>query len=208
MTLKRIQVRISGLQGFTAVELVVVLLLMGTMAALAIPRAIKQTPQQEVDRAARQLVRDLEQARLRAMASKRVVRVAFYPAQGYYAAVALTTADGESTSEMSAEAADAYLLARGAGDGARSVDLPGRVTFGSGEATLDPLGEAAAGDAVSLLQDQVEFGPRGLVRPVDGVRKGGAIFLAHRDDPHAVAAVTVQGSGAFRAWRFRNGGWQ
>ncbi len=140
MTLKRIQVRISGLQGFTAVELVVVLLLMGTMAALAIPRAIKQTPQQEVDRAARQLVRDLEQARLRAMASKRVVRVAFYPAQGYYAAVALTTADGESTSEMSAEAADAYLLARGAGDGARSVDLPGRVTFGSGEATLDPLG--------------------------------------------------------------------
>jgi hypothetical protein len=33
------------------------------------------------------------------------------------------------------------------------------------------------------------------------------IFLTHGDDPSAVAAVSISGAGAFRAWRHRNGTW-
>ncbi len=195
-------------RGFTIFEVVIVLVLFGVMAAVAVPRAFRVSPRQEVRQAARQMARDLEQARLRAIAAKRIVRVSFDQSKGFYAAFMDVSADrSASVSETAEEARAARFLARGSTAGIPGAELPKHVRFGFGSATQGPL-DYPAGDPIILSDDRVEFDTRGMVRPVSGVRSGGAIVLTHENDPAATSAVTISGSGAFRAWDYRDGNWR
>lgn len=191
--------------GFTILEMVIVLLVMGMMMSLTLPRAVKSTPKQQVDRAARQLARDLEGVRLRAMSTKRNVRMSFYQTSDFYAAFMDMTSDRSGQiSETVDEARNARIVAHGSNGGIPGVSLPDNVKFGVGQASSDPLGNSAT-DPIALTDDHVDFNSRGMVTPIGG---GGVIFLTHETDPSAVAAVTISGSGAFRSWRYRNGEWK
>jgi len=200
--------RLIDRRGFTIIEMVIVILLMGAMAAVSVPRALRTTPQQDVHKAARQVMRDLESARMRAIAAKRIVRVSFYPTKDFYAAFQDVTSERSgSITETSQEARASRFLVRGSRSGIPGAELIAKVEFGFGEASAGPLG-ASSGDPVVFEDDYVEFDARGMVRPRNGVRSGGAIFVTHEVDPSAVSAVTVSGSGAFRTWDYRDGKWR
>ena len=186
-------------------EMVIVLLMMGMIVSVAVPRAMKSSPKQEVDRAARQLARDFEGARMRAMATKRIVRMSFYENKSFYCAFMDMTSNRSGTiSETLDEARNSRLVAHGSYGGIPGVILAGQVEFGQGTASTGPYGNSAS-DAITFDNDHVEFNTRGMVTPIGG---GGVIFLTHLTDPDAVAAVTVSGSGAFRSWRYRGGEWK
>lgn len=192
-------------RGFTIIEMVIVLLLFGMMTAIAVPRAFKTTPRQEVDRAANQLARDLDGARLRAMATKRIIRVTFDETRGFYAAfIDVTEGRTGDIQETAEEARNARLLARGSIGAIPGVLLPEHVDFSKGSASWGPLGGWAT-DPITLADDRVEFTARGMVRTIGG---GGVVYISHEDDPSVVAAVTISGSGAIRPWRYANNEWK
>lgn len=178
--------------GFTLIEMITVLTLMGAMLGIAIPM-MRVSPQQKVETAARQLVRDLELVRTRALAARKTVRVNFDAGAGSYVGYLDENKDGlfdESTVELTALRSF----------GVREIGTD--VRFGVGSAGVlagDPS------DAVTFDNDRVHFGPTGVTDPF-GTR--GTIYLVHRDDASAVAAVTVTGSGSFKVWRHTGGVWE
>ena len=191
-------------RGYTLVEMIVVMVMLAVVVAVAVPRGLKTSPQLQVDMAARGLTRDLEKVRMRAIAAKRRVQVSFVAGASFYTAY-MDISPGrtgliESTAE---EVHESRLVTRGSFDGVPGVQLPKGVIFGFGDAAAGPLGGPAS-DPVTLEGDRVEFDSRGMVVPAGS---GGVIFLTHEDDPSAVAAVSVSGAGAFRAWRHRSGEW-
>jgi len=201
MTLTRLRNR----QGITIVELVVVAFLIGAVATVAIPRALKTSPRQELARATRQLARDLEQVRTQALAAKRSVRVRFDAAANFYTAYMDVSETRSGTiSESTEEVRESRLIARDSHEGVPGVSLPGRVKFGAGVAARGPLGEGAS-DPILLEDDRVEFNARGMVVPLG---TNGVVFLTHESDPSVVAAVTISGAGSFQAWHYRDGKWE
>ncbi len=187
------------------VELIVVTVLIGLVASLAIPRALKTTPRQEANRAARQLARDLEQVRTQAVSAKRTARMKFDVSGDFYTAFMdiSDTRDG-TIQEIEEEVRESRLVARGNYGGLPGVELPKTLKFGSGDASAGPLGGATS-DPITLDSDQVEFNSRGMVMPLGS---SGVIFLEHENDPSAVTAVTISGAGAFQAWRYIDGRWE
>jgi type II secretory pathway pseudopilin PulG len=191
-------------RGFTIIEMIVIMLLLAVAASIALPRALKSSPQQQVDLAARTLTRDLEQLRMRAIASKRSVRVRFYTGSQFYSAfMDITPERLETIAETADEVRESGLFTRGSAEGVPGVPLPTGVVFGVGSATTGPAGYAVA-DPVALTNDYVEFDSRGMVKPAGSA---GVVFISYQEDPRAVAAVTITGASAFRTWRYRGGSW-
>ncbi|NIN71638.1 MAG: prepilin-type N-terminal cleavage/methylation domain-containing protein [Gemmatimonadetes bacterium] len=197
--------RLSDTRGVTMLELIVVALLIGVAAAMALPRALHRSPRHELTSAAKQLTRDLEQARTRALSAKRLVRVRFDASENFYTAFMDTTrARSGEIFEQAVEVHEAKIVTHGSLGGLPGVELPGQVVFGAGAASAGPLGEGTS-DPVLLVNDYVQFNSRGMVTPLG---TDGVIFLTHEGDPSLVAAVTISGAGAFQAWHYRNGGWE
>ncbi len=191
-------------QGITIIELIVIMLIMAVVASMALPRALRPTPERQVDQAARALTRDLEQVRMRAMAAKRSVRVRFYPASDFYTAfMDVTPARLSRFTESGDEVRASGLLTQGSREGVPGVPLPKGVVFGTGAASAGPSGLSAS-DPVTLADDRLELSARGMVVPEGS---GGVIYLTHEDDLETVAAVTISGAGAFQTWRLRGDRW-
>jgi prepilin-type N-terminal cleavage/methylation domain-containing protein len=181
-------------RGFTLIEMLVVVTVMGLMMAIIIPR-MRTSPGQYVSIAARQVVRDLESTRARALTARRATRVCFNPSvTGDYAGFL----DDDNNGTIAETAAEVTALesfpARTLGDG---------VIFGKGNATGIPGDTLSL--AVTLSDDDVDFDSRGIPAPFGA---GGVVYLTHPDDPNFVAAIQIQAAGSFRLWYWRGGGWQ
>ncbi|KPK65411.1 MAG: hypothetical protein AMS21_04780 [Gemmatimonas sp. SG8_38_2] len=191
-------------RGFTLIEMIVVMLMLAVVASVALPRAVKSSPELQVDLAARALARDLEQLRMRAIAAKRNMRVVFDESENFYTAfMDLTPERSGSFSHTDEEVRESGLLTRGSSEGVPGVRLRKNVEYGSGSASVGPQAFAADGP-VNLENDRVEFDARGMVIPAGS---SGVIYLVHSDEPAAVAAVTISGASAFHTWRYRGGRW-
>jgi prepilin-type N-terminal cleavage/methylation domain-containing protein len=174
-------------RGFTIVELLTVLTIVGIALAVIVPR-FRLSPSQTVAAEARQLARDLEVARTRALATKRSAQVVFDVARNSYTGYLDHDGDGkflESATEMQA------LQGRG------NVDLSPEVRFGRGSASAAP--DDMLSGAVTFPNTRATFGPNGLTTPF-GAR--GTIYIVSNKDPNVVAAVSVTGGGSFKVWRY------
>jgi prepilin-type N-terminal cleavage/methylation domain-containing protein len=182
--------------GFTLLELIVVLTIVGIALAVVVPR-FRLSPSQRVAADAQQVLRDLELARTRALATRRSAQMVFDVAGNRYTGYLDDNGDGtflQSASEMQA------LRGRG------PVGLSPEVSFGRGGATALP-GDTAATAAVTFQNNRVTFGPSGVTTPF-GAR--GTVYLRNKQDQQVVAAVSVTGAGSFKLWRYNKdaGAWQ
>ncbi|HSG80750.1 MAG TPA: GspH/FimT family protein, partial [Gemmatimonadota bacterium] len=186
--------RLRNNRGVTLMELIVVALLLGVVASVALPRALRTTPRQQLSRATRQLARDLELVRTQAVASKRLVRVYFDVGNEFYTAFLDITSNRAGTiDEVEDEVRQSRMVTRDKVGGLPGVSLPSKIVFGYGSASTSPLGGPVS-DPVPFDSDRVEFNSRGMVTPL-GTQ--GVVYLEHEDDPSVVAAVTISGAGAF-----------
>ena len=70
--------------GFSFVELMVVIALVGALAAISMPSFLRGMPEKRVKAAARNMYANLQKARLLAVKRNRKVTVRFHEADGYY----------------------------------------------------------------------------------------------------------------------------
>lgn len=185
-----------AVRGFTIVEMIAVLGIVGIALAIVVPR-FRLSPSQRVAADARQVLRELELVRTRALSTRRPAQMVFDLADNTYTGYLDDNGDGaflETASEAQA------LRGRG------PVALSPEVSFGRGGATVLP-GDTAATTAITLMNQRVMFGPSGVTRPF-GAR--GTVYLMSRLDPNVVAAVSVTGAGSFKLWRYNKeaGVWQ
>lgn len=82
--------RTDNVRGFTLIELVLVLAVLAVISAMAIPSVLNTTRQIRLTANARQVERELQSARMKAVKSNRAIRVHFNcPATGQYRSVEL-----------------------------------------------------------------------------------------------------------------------
>ena len=180
-------------KGFTLIEMLIAITLVSVMMAIAIP-FMKVSTTRRVRTQASQLSRDLELARTRALSTRSNVRLVFDESGKNYIGYMDDDRDGKIL-----EKPEETLALRGFG----RRDLSPDVSYGRGSAGAVP-GDTGSG-GITFLASEVEFNGRGVTIPF-GTR--GAVYFTHRDDPEAVAAVTVTGSGTVKLWVYRGGQWQ
>ena len=180
--------------GFTLIEMLLIMTILGLMMSIIVPR-MRTSPGQHVSIQARQVVRDLENARSRALTTRRATRVCFTPAiAGSYAGFL----DDDNDGAIAETAAEVAAL--------RSVParvFEHRVAYGRGNAT--PIPGDTLGTPITLSANDVDFDSRGIPAPFGA---GGVVYLSHPDEPNFAAAIEVQAAGSFRLWFWRGGGWQ
>jgi type II secretory pathway pseudopilin PulG len=182
-----------GRTGTTLAEMLVVIVLVSICLSIAVPR-IRVSQATRVKAAADQLARDLELARSRALATRSLTRVAVNSVAGTYAGYL----DQDRNGVLGQTAAETAAL-----EAYRSRSIDSEVRFGRGGAP-DLPGYAGAG-SITLPNSRVDFDSRGLTTPL-GTK--GVIYLWSATDPNAVAAVSVSGAAAIRAWVYSGGVWQ
>jgi len=182
-------------KGFTLIEMMVVLVMVAMMLSIVVP-IMHSSPSQNVRAAAKQLGRDLEQARTRALASKSSLEIVFNTSGNSYTGYLDTDRNGlfnENTAEMQAAA------------GGFPVKLPGGISFNRGTASRVP-GDTTSSSAVSFTNNRLTFATNGITTPFG---TAGTIYLASTLNTGIVAAVTVSGAGSLRVWLYQGGGnWQ
>lgn len=181
-------------RGFSMIELILVLTVAGIVLGIAAPK-MRVSPTRKVRMTAIQLQRDLELTRTRALSTKKMARVAFDTNKKSYQGFLDHDRNGE-IGEQKRESEALHAFGR--------RDLPKDVDFGVGTAGRIPEDSTGAG-AITFEDELVEFGARGVTVPF-GQR--GVIYLVHRDDPDAVAAVGISGSASFKIWAYRDGAWR
>jgi type II secretory pathway pseudopilin PulG len=179
--------------GASLVEMLVVIVLIGICLKIAVPR-VRVSQASRVKAAADQLARDLEIVRSRALATRSLTRVVVNTVAGTYVGYLDDNRDGVlAQTAVETAALEAYH--------SRTIDSD--VRFGRGGAP-DLPGYAGAG-SITLPNSRVDFDTRGLTTPL-GTK--GVIYLWSATDPSAIAAVTVSGAAAIRAWVYHGGSWQ
>ncbi len=79
--------------------------------------------------------------------------------------------------------------------GARELEM--FVDFGRGNASPIPCDPSLL--AVTLTSNILNLSVQGVPEPWGST---GTIYLVHRDDGNAVAAISIASSGSFKAWRW------
>jgi prepilin-type N-terminal cleavage/methylation domain-containing protein len=181
-------------RGFSLIEILVVVVMVGLMLKIVVPR-FRVTNKTKARQAADLLVRDLETARARALATRSTARVALNVAARTYTGYLDSNRDGVIAQTAAETAALSVLRTRALETGIRI----GRT------ATPDVPGYAGAG-ATTLPSSRIDFDSRGLTTPL-GTR--GVIYVSSTTDTLAVSAVTISGAGGMQVWVYKGGGvWQ
>ena len=176
-----------GTHGFTLVELVVVIAMLIILTGIVAPR-IRVSPTRRVEGRAHQLVAHLELARSHALGRRQMTRVVFDETASTYTAY-VDDDRNDAITEIAAEVSAFPAF------GER--DLGAFVQFGRGNASAVP-GDSL-GLAVTLTDNKLNLSVRGVPEPWGTM---GTVYLVHRDDKNAVAAISIASSGSFKAWRW------
>jgi type II secretion system protein H len=180
--------------GFTLIELLIVVTLIGIMSAYLLPK-LRPTPARKVRESARQLARDLELARTRALSTKRATRIVV-TTTGAGSWVGYRDETGDNVIDETAAERDSLRAF-----GVRTLD--GEVQFGRG--TANPLPGWPLGDPTSFTGGKVNFASNGMTSPFGAQ---GVIYVRSRSNPALVSAIAVSGAGSIRVWTYKGGTWQ
>ena len=180
-------------RGVTLIEILVVVVMIGLMLRIVVPR-FRVSGATQSRQAADQLVRDLEIARSRALASRSIVRIAFNVAAKSYTGYLDANRDGV----LGQTAAETVAL-----NVFRTRALDSYVKMGRNTAP-DLPGYAGAGP-VTLPSTRVDFDSRGLTTPL-GTK--GVIYIVATSDTTQIAALSISGAGGIQSWVYKGGAWQ
>lgn len=180
-------------RGFTLIEILIVVVMIGLMLMIVVPK-FRVSNSTRARQAADQLVRELETARSRALATRSIVRIAFNVAARSYTGYLDANRDGVLGQTAAETAALSVFQTR---------TLETGVKIGR-NSTPDLPGYTGAG-ATTLPSTRIDFDSRGLTTPL-GTK--GVIYIVSTIDTTAVTAVSISGAGSIQAWVYRGGAWQ
>lgn len=174
-------------RGFTLIELVVVVAMLIILTGIVAPR-LPVSPTRRVEGRAHQMVAHLELARSHALGRRQMTRVIFDEMASTYTAY-VDDDRNDAITEIAAEVSAFPAF------GVR--ELGNFVQYGRGNALAVP-GDSL-GIAVSLTNNKLNLSVQGVPEPWGTM---GTVYLVHRDDKDAVAAISIASSGSFKAWRW------
>jgi type II secretory pathway pseudopilin PulG len=180
-----------SVQGFTIVELVIVMSIIMILAGIVAPR-LQVSASRRVEGMAHQMVAHLELARSNALGTRQMTKIIFDETEGTYTAYVDHDRDGNITEIFDEVTAFAEFGER---------DLEMFIEFGQGNASTIP-GDPSL-DAVTITNNTLDLSTQGVPEPWGTM---GTVYLVHRDDKDAVAAISIASSGSFKAWRWSPGG--
>ncbi len=185
-------------RGFTLVELMVTVAVIGILAGIGVPYLLVHLPTIRVNAAVRQVVGDFRLARTRAVEEGRDLFVQFAPAQNRY--TLYQDFDGNGAFDPSVDRP------------VKTVDLsalyPG-IAFATYSSGQNPSGGSLPADGVSFVSDRAQFHPRGTAG-------AGGVYLrpskdagVRRDRERGVTVIVP--TGRARAFRWTGAtatGWE
>lgn len=189
------QVKIEQ-RGFTLVEVIIVVAMIGILSAIAIPNIITWIPNYKLKSAARDLYSNMQKARLDAVKENRDGAMVFDVNNGRYYICSSPGVDNDwlGTDDDT-----------GGGDNIinQTIDLTNYksgINFGHGYATKGVPGDALPADDVSYIDNIVIFNPQ-------GTGSAGYVYLDHQENS-TTYAVGSQSSGVIVLRKGMGATWQ
>ncbi|MGH7499414.1 MAG: GspH/FimT family pseudopilin [Gemmatimonadales bacterium] len=189
----RLSSSIGARRGFTLIEMLVVVVMIGLMLRIVVPKFRVSTSTRS-RQAADQLVRDLETARSRALATRSTVRIAFNVAARSYTGYLDDNRDGV-LGQTAAETAALSVFRT------RTLDTGIKI----GRSSTPDLPNYTGAGATTLPSTRIDFDSRGLTTPL-GTK--GVLYIVSTTDTMAVTAVSISGAGSIQTWVYKGGVWQ
>lgn len=187
---------LSNSKGFSFVELMVVIALVGLLSAIGLPSLLRSLPEKRLKNAARSLYADLQKARLQAVKENAMAFMQFTPADGSY--VLYVDEDGDKSLDITV---DRLVMQVGLND-------YGAVQYGCNATTLNNWRQSPAAVGVpdttiptSGVTDNITFTNLGVANTED-------IYLQDDNVQEVCYAVTVSMLGSVKILRYNGSSWE
>jgi type II secretion system protein H len=181
----------TGQKGFTLVEVMIVVAIIGILTAIATPALLAWLPNVRLKAAARDLYSKMQRTRMEAIRTNGTRAIVFDPPTNSYLVCSSSGADTNWST-----IADNTVT--------ETVDLStynSGIGFGHGTATTSvPVG-AFPIDNVSYTSNVLTFNNR-------GIGTAGYVYLDNQNHDNTVYAIGTQSSGVVMLRRWTGGGWQ